>query len=952
MGSRSNQSRLHVGILRKSPSIEYFSQNDHNQPRQGRDFGPGNKGSVTEGSNRESGYQNTRVLFNLLRCPKKRRRITSHNKFETVESIHTKENIQNGYSWLNSTKCETKYVDGISRPKRCLFSCTDSKETSPISKIRLPRQGISIQSSTLRPSFRTKGFYKYIRANNSIFTPTIHKDISLPRRSAHYSRVQRRAVSISRHSRHNIKKGRVHNKPEEVSSGPLPRLNLSRNAVQDTAWEGVPTPGQSSCSFKECSFLSSGIIQNGQTVYDDPRSYGSNIAGYTSCKIDDEANTVVLSQKSEVRQASRPESEDSCVKFTASTSTMVDIDDESEKRCSTHSRGTSHNNYDRCLSPSMGRTLSRIQSTRNMESIREVSPYQLFGDVGSVQFSQSISFSDCQSEGVDPNRQYDSNVLHQQTRRYQVTEALFTDLGTMPMVYTTQDSVKSRVYSGSSQCSGRHTIQNSVASDRMAAEQSGIQSDNQIMVGTSDRSVRNVSKQKGSCILRSNSTSNGSSPRCVSNGLERSTGLRLSSNSIITTSIAEDQGQRSNSDIDSSTLASKNLVSPSVRTYSRSTKNSSRLVQSTNSTSRDVDSSQSLNVRPYSLEGKRRFYLEAGISEAAARTIEAATKDSTKTVYLSSWNDFKVWCRRKHLNPSRASIPQIINYLQFTLDKGRALATIRMRVTAISHFHDKMENGQTIAMDETIRLFMRGVRHINPAIRNALPQWSLPTVLTVLMSSPFEPISNISLKNLTLKTAFLVAVCSARRCSEIQALDCRVQFCNESPAGFRLRTNPYFLPKVLSDSALNETISFAPFMPNPQSELAKKLNKVCVVRALHHYLLASNRIRQPGCNQLFVSYKQGAEGFKVSKRRIGVWLQELIHTAYVSLGKVPPKGVRAHDARGQSTSWAEFNNVLPSQICAAATWSNTSTFARHYRLDLASAHQSRHATAVLQSVID
>ena len=140
-------------------------------------------------------------------------------------------------------------------------------------------------------------------------------------------------------------------------------------------------------------------------------------------------------------------------------------------------------------------------------------------------------------------------------------------------------------------------------------------------------------------------------------------------------------------------------------------------------------------------------------------------------------------------------------------------------------------------------------------------------------------------------------------------------------------------------------------MPNPQSEKARRLNKVCVVRSLHQYIKASGRIRQPGCTQLFVSYKQGAQGLKVTKRRIGVWLQELVHSAYTSLGKVPPKGIRAHDTRGHSASWAEFNNVIPADICAAATWSSTSVFARHYRLDVSNAHHSRHATAVLQSVI-
>ena len=50
-----------------------------------------------------------------------------------------------------------------------------------------------------------------------------------------------------------------------------------------------------------------------------------------------------------------------------------------------------------------------------------------------------------------------------------------------------------------------------------------------------------------------------------------------------------------------------------------------------------------------------------------------------------------------------------------------------------------------------------------------LPKWNLSDVLNVLTKAPFEPMKDTDLKHLTLKTAFLLLLASAERCSEIHA---------------------------------------------------------------------------------------------------------------------------------------------------------------------------------------
>jgi hypothetical protein len=81
-----------------------------------------------------------------------------------------------------------------------------------------------------------------------------------------------------------------------------------------------------------------------------------------------------------------------------------------------------------------------------------------------------------------------------------------------------------------------------------------------------------------------------------------------------------------------------------------------------------------------------------------------------------------------------------------------------------------------------------------PIARKVWPSWDLPIVLQKLNEAPFEPIQSASLRDVALKTSFLLAIASGRRCSELHALAVgrRIVFSN---AGVTLYFRPGFLAK-------------------------------------------------------------------------------------------------------------------------------------------------------------
>lgn len=64
------------------------------------------------------------------------------------------------------------------------------------------------------------------------------------------------------------------------------------------------------------------------------------------------------------------------------------------------------------------------------------------------------------------------------------------------------------------------------------------------------------------------------------------------------------------------------------------------------------------------------------------------------------------------------------------------------------------------------------------------------------MDTPYEPLREAALSHLTCKVAFLVAITSARRVSELAALSVRSDLCIFHSDRVVLRLDPAFLPKV------------------------------------------------------------------------------------------------------------------------------------------------------------
>lgn len=324
------------------------------------------------------------------------------------------------------------------------------------------------------------------------------------------------------------------------------------------------------------------------------------------------------------------------------------------------------------------------------------------------------------------------------------------------------------------------------------------------------------------------------------------------------------------------------------------------------------------------------------LSGSVRQTILSARASSTRRQYENRWRLFSRWCSGHDEDPVSCSVPTILNFLQSLLDKGRSPSTIKVYVAAISCYHTRID-GCTVGSHNLVSLFLRGARRLRPPSVPRAPVWDLPLVLDALCSPPFEPLAQADLKWLSCKTAFLLAIVSAKRVGELHALSVSQSCLRWHPdgSGVTLWPNTAFVPKVVSRGHSNRPLTLARFQPQSGAP-GQTSELLCPVRALEAYVAATAGMRRS--DQLFLCYGGPKVGRPLSKQRLSHWIVDVICHAYRGGGHSFPVGLRAHSTRSVSTSWAVMRGVSLETICAAASWVSPTTFTRFYNVNVAAPH--------------
>ena len=159
---------------------------------------------------------------------------------------------------------------------------------------------------------------------------------------------------------------------------------------------------------------------------------------------------------------------------------------------------------------------------------------------------------------------------------------------------------------------------------------------------------------------------------------------------------------------------------------------------------------------------------EQGFSEASAAPIEVPQRGSTRSVYEAKWAIFTKWCLSNQVDFRAPPLKAIADFLLHLFqDKKLQPGTIDGYRSAIA---DKLGNATiNVSKDENLTRLLDSFHRDRSKGRRGIPSWNLSLVLHQLTKVSFEPLKEASLKHLTLKIVFLMALGSGKRRSEIHA---------------------------------------------------------------------------------------------------------------------------------------------------------------------------------------
>ena len=867
----------------------------------------------------------SRILFNILPDSQEDWGLTAHTRPQGLKQVSKGSSVQDAYGDRGSEVDPARGMVHVGGPQGCILSCANCPKASAVSPFCLQGTPLAVQGTPLRTVTSPKDFYQMHGGCTSTFACKGPQDLA----------VSRRLVDLFQDT------GRG-DKPDDTTAGTCslvgaegePAKERFMSAPEDGFhWHhprlrsyGCQTDAEESRQHSESySKISEGDRTSVGGVHALAGQADISDNGGPIRTSPDEDSTALAQWRRLGYQAGPPQKGYGRSTMDdgdrAMEEPVIPIGRSSNGDCAMPTRGGDY----RCQQDRLGCSLAAENSQGSVDGGRWQGPYQCVRVESSTSSSEPVSAIHKEPTCVGSHRQHYSGVLYQPPRRGSICSTVTGGTQTVALGGISAQESTCNLSARSGECGGRLSVTTQAPVGRMEITPTG--------------SAANLGKVRSSI----------SGPFCdrgqhsmspvvfmdagrLGTGLATGVAVRVPTSSVDMANTSTGEAGGPQIVAGSTPMDGTAVVSPVAGVDSGTTMAAPSQEGPTVTDGRSDMASQSGSVEVNSLAGRPRPAGLDAYSPRVQETLIAARAPTTRVQYDNKWKLFTQWCGERGECPQTCSLSVILSFLQFLLEAGRAPSTLRVYAAAMSLYHDPVDGG-TVGGHKSVTLFLRGAQRLRPRQAVTVAKWDLHMVLDDLCHPPYEPMASADLKWTSIKTAFLMAITSAKRVGELHALSISNSCLSWSPDGnaVELRPNASFLPKVLPQSHANAPVTFVKFQ-NAQGEPQGKA-ELCPVRAIKIYIAATREIRQN--QQFFVCYGGDKRGQPLSKQRLSHWITEVIREAYTRAGRELPPGVKAHSTRAVSTSWAALRGVPLEKICAAANWSTPGTFTRFYRVNVA-----------------
>ena len=708
-----------------------------------------------------------RFLQHLLSSSQEERKNETSNKFETPKQVSEERTFQNGHIEKSHKPGETKRLGYFSGSERCISTHTNISETQEISPFLHSRTMLAMEMPMLRSFDRASGIFQGYFSDCSAFKGSEYQTSVLSRRLVGSESTKKTVGARSREMPESSGSTGLYNKQREIRTDSQTRDCLHRGCFPLKARNS----NSNSREIKKVRFSNTKVTLGPKSSKrfsssTRPNGFMSGINSQWPTFHETHTITSVSFLASSINGPSSCGSHYATSKIASS----VVVRSSQHHEGSLFATGSYTDNHSHgCIKTRLWGPCGQRFYSGNMVQIPVRTSYQSPGVGSSI--SNCKTFSTCPKEQKCPDKERQHNRLSicESTGRHKVATSVLQNLGFVEFCTRKQHASKSSAHIGSSEHLGRPIKSRESTTYRMANAQSSSTNTVSDLGDTPDRPICIQGEQTDSSLLFLDSTPRCIGNRCSVNLLGRNVCLCIPSNMSHTQSTAT-YGAVSLSDYSHCTkMASQALVPRPSKIPDSMSKKTTSVARPVTTAQNNDQSSKSRSIQSACLATIDRSFQEKGFSNQSRKLISASWRSGTQRDYTGKFNKFCSWCSTRQIDPYSASLVQVADFLTDLFNNGLQYRTIAGYRSMLSAVLQPINNTPVGQHPYIIRL-LKGVFNSRPPKVKILLEWDLQLVLNMLQKQPFEPLSKASLKHITFKLIFLMAISTFRRCSDLQSL--------------------------------------------------------------------------------------------------------------------------------------------------------------------------------------
>ena len=889
---------------------------------------------------RENETRGNGLFLEGISCPEKVGGLEIGNRSVPTKQIVVSSYLSDGYTGQGQEDSTGRHVGDIDRSVRCVPSHSDSPLRPMLPLFSDRRSKIQVPGVAVRADASAVGVHRGGETTKEVGGKALSNSVSVLRRLAEPTPVSRGASPLYTNAGKSVYSVRTASQCSKIRTDTCTAHSVLRRAPRPTTSSSLRDSGEKGL----CSISHSGNYKCNVSTTGFDRDAARKADSYVPYHSVGQTLPQALPTRSGKCSAQRQRPSGSNVSFPSGKRAPEVL----AGRFSVAGRGTVsapsvryHSLY-RCVTGGVGSGVSRSFVSRQMG--QNYASHQLPRVEDSAVGSTTASVQGEKQNGVVPSGQHHSSSLHQSTRRYEIGASPRADSANRAASTVVELYSLGQAHHGQLECPSRLSVEDrSSSSYRMETLSTSLRMDDETVALGQTRTGTLLQQYESSpskvCVTLSGSSSLGSGcldvrspervgPLCVpASSADRAVSATPTTGTVL-------QAPTSSTVVPVCEVGSSSLL-PAAGEEATVPANA----VTTDPTSLGSFLPEPVVSQPLPVVVGEERLRALGYSEAVLGKLASAKATSTQVQYKSMWALFEGWAKRQKPKPYVPTAPTLLMLTEFLTylfqERKVSVGTIANYRSAVA-FYWKRLCGYSVPVDDPIlKDLLRGFQRERPTNKKRSVKWDLRLVLDYFKSGRFKTWSDVSDKDLTLKTVFLLALASGKRRGELHALTREgVQEVHGEKPGRSLKPREDFLSKTHLKTAGLGALKTV-FIPTLTSE-EDSGNLLCPVTCLDVYLARSDRWRSPEQKQLFIPWNHGYNK-DLKPRSISNYLKAAILLAYNDVSNdddlISSLQVVPHTVRHVATSMKAWKHFALDEVLAAGGWTSPNTFISFYLHD-------------------